>query len=357
MKYLIPTILMLIVLWTLLILFVFPYTSIQSLNNTTNDSHSPVNNHKNIHILNEAGFSNRINTDTGESKHNLCVFVWGTTYNERFVRLLKEIMSVYRDREDVYYMMDDFKSPLQYTVCNITTQCIFTDYLTGYRDRYRLSEKTIASFQHLYDHAFYDKCNWLMKIDTDSYVDVDRFSDFLLYNYDENQNHYLGWEAICIPPKWNPHNVRMGQGGGYVISQAVLRNHKWNFASMATRAKQVMKDEDCMFAVTLFNELRLRLLGFPMGVFYFLNDGHKTNQSIEINWSNSRMNVAKRGLSGCVFAWHKVEHSFRLKLIAQHENIPFHKDHCKQIAWGRFRGFRWRDQRNKTMQVTSKIRA
>eukprot|EP01083_Nonionella_stella_P076137 207314_1 len=253
------------------------------------------------------------------SKHNLCLFIWATTYTKQHAQELRDIMDIYRSRDDVYFIMDHLRGVLQYEICNIPGRCVFIEY--DMNSPYKLSKKTISALQYIYDRKLYNKCNWIMKTDTDSYVDMDRFSDFLTHNYNANDYHYFGHPVSCEA------DILMAQGGGYLISKAVLRDYEWNFSAMAPTEHSIMGMEDCMVAVMLYKQLNLKVNTFNNAGFFMRNE-----IAMENEWEKSKLNYAKWGLTGCTFVWHKVTQAFRLKLVGEVQKQPYHTNHCKRIA-------------------------
>ena len=271
------------------------------------------------YIINDA------NKHTNDGIHELCLFIWGTTNNENHTQETKAIIDIYRHRSNVFYIMDDLENdPVQYEICNISQRCIFikyqrTNYSKHYMKNWILSYKTVSAFQYIYDHKLYDKCNWIMKVDTDAYVDIDRLSDFLSFNYNtKNRMHYLGFITSCTP------KIRMAQGGAYIISQSILRNLNWNFTEMASWPNGGM--EDCLFSVTLYKNLNITVEKLDPHFFF-----SKKNMMDEWSKYKQRYGDTHQRIK-CIFAWHKATSKFRLDLINYYKNVPLDINHCANFV-------------------------
>eukprot|EP01083_Nonionella_stella_P260715 888578_1 len=99
----------------------------------------------------------------------LCVFMFGTTIDETHALETKQVIDLYRDRKEVFFIMDNLNnSTLQYQICDLVERCIFIDWprynVTSYGYTIpNLSYKTVATFQYLYDNKYYNKCKWFLK--------------------------------------------------------------------------------------------------------------------------------------------------------------------------------------------------
>eukprot|EP01083_Nonionella_stella_P115827 343742_1 len=173
---------------------------------------------------------------------------------------------------------------------------------------------------NIYMTKFYDECNWLLKIDTDSYVDIDRYSDFLKHHFNQSNNYYMGYigdRRYIDRDRRQP--IYLAWGGGYLISKGLLQYIKWNFYEMRSPNPVHMSQEDTQFAVIMKRHSNTTVT--PLNRNYMMDSNRN---KMATKWKRTA-NTTKK----CIFVWHKVTPSFRLQIIEDMKRIPYDTDHCK----------------------------
>ena len=185
--------------------------------------------------INEIGGSMDIVVEKDTIKnHNVCVFVWGTTVNEEHKNETIETMELYRKLENVWFFMDDFsylnKSILNEDekLCkNMNVKCIFLSYPNN---SYSHIAKMVESFNEIQKLKLYNNCDFMIKIDTDAYVDVNGYSKWLkLISFNPLESLYFG-ETMHCGYIWFVQ-------GTYSFSKGIFINHKLNFSNLEEKCQ------------------------------------------------------------------------------------------------------------------------
>ena len=274
----------------------------------------------------------KLQNDSVSNRAKLCVAVYGTTLSEKYTIETIELLNIYKNRNDVYFFLEDFGDTLDYKLCDILSdpnRCIwlkpkiqkkmFAEMDEEQRKEWREDEfidvhRTRTVFAEISRMRLYDQCEYIMKLDSDAYVDMDRFGDWLSYNFDSSDDLYVGMIMGC-------HGWQMAQGIYTVSSGVFTKRPNLTFDEVTIHDHT---EEDCSFGYLMTEMLHIPIVDDVDYLIYSRDQMENKEQWEGLSYFEKQ----------CHFSCHKCTGEFRESFVRQTSYMPLHVDHC------RYKGYR-----------------
>eukprot|EP01084_Bolivina_argentea_P007881 14790_1 len=274
-------------------------------------------NEVNVTLYDTSMQNNVASITANNDSFGLCVMVYGTTTNQRYITEIIETLHIYSNKSEVYFFMDDFGDIEDYKLCNILSdpsRCIWLkpkiNNKTLYGDSHTWQTeflgafKTRSVFAKIKQMKLYEKCNFMIKSESDAYVDIERYSEWLNDRFDYNKDIYIGSAMTCFPFSHWKKKFLMANGI-FTISKGIFVNHPDLIFNEKTIGDHY--HEDCSFGYLMTELLHINVTDDASYLVYGRNQTQLWNQWKYLSDNNKRI----------YFSCHKCTGKFREYFIME----------------------------------------
>ena len=148
----------------------------------------------------------------------------------------------------------------------------------------------------------------MIKIDTDSYVDMDGYSKWLNVYFDPLDSHYLGQMMLCGNPR------KMFIHGTWTLSKGIfLDNQQIDFYAGHFTINDHCDADDAWLGAYLWRYLKIRMtdIGNNINTKHIL--GFAQENSLKLKWEL----LKTKNKTECIWICHKCTGNFRLEFADQ----------------------------------------